>query len=182
MLHNATMHKKIFLSISFLLVGLIVGAFSRSILSQVIGPSKEKTKFVQACGLLNGKELTYSNITSLNGNCYVDCKQQEKCGTVGKCEEKHILQFQELKNRCGEPEINKLDTEDIVYDSTKNYEPIDPYYRCVDNFLKEDQTSNLSINPRGTFSVSQKGLDNAWVCRISIVNSKIRAVPSFLYD
>ena len=173
------MNKKIIIVTCILVLGIIIWVFFSNLRGWIAG---YYTGFVQACRQLNGKELTYSNINSLHGNCYLTCDQNMSCVTVGKCEEKHLRQYKKLINKCGDPEINKLDAklEDIKYDYTG--QPVDPYYRCVDNFIKHDKSANLHINSEGTFSVSQDSLDGVWVCRISTINSKILAVPYFLDD
>ena len=153
-------------------------------MNQIIGPSQVDSQFVQACGQLNNLDLTYNNISSLNGNCYLTCQNESNCVTMGKCMEEHIQQFIKFKDVCGDTEKNNVndDINDITYTSNNNYEPTDSFYRCVDEYIKEYASSSLSISSLGTFSLSQKDFNDNWVCGISTVGSKIRAVPRYFYD
>lgn len=173
------MYKKIFICICFLIFAVIIWILSSNLRGWIAG---HYTGFIQACRQLNGKELTYDNIKSLNGNCYKKCEPNGQCISIGKCEEKHIQQYIKLKAKCGD--YQGEEPAKVLYDADEkgDYHPIDPYYRCIDDYLRENKHDDLAISSMGTFSISQNGLDGAWVCRISTINSKLRATPAFSED
>ena len=121
--------KNKFLIISLVIMVIILGTYFIKAVqnSGTFGttPSKTQDAFVTACGELNGKELNYSNISTLHGQCYVSCGKL--CVTVRSCQEKDISDHVS-SNSSGELKITEA--------NDKNYNKLSISQKGLDGAWK----------------------------------------------
>lgn len=170
------------LMIALISTGLVVGIVVTSSVDSISGPPRKDVEFVRACGELNGKELSLSNISSLKGVCYVSCGKD--CVGIRPCKDSDIKQYLQFIKDCPAVLDNTSATTPSVCLNGDLIKCGGPSRDCVQKYWNNTQEGNLNIYWDGSFSVSKGDLDNNWICEIRYNqrDETIKAIPDFVYD